>query len=152
MIKIIIFSDSFKHFDIPIKEYEKRLSKDIEIIKIKPSKNKDEKEIIKEETIILKEKLKSLKWYKILLCINWKTISTLDLFKLIEQKKNNSEDIIFIVWWAYGLDYESLKNGNDVDFVLSLSFMTFPHSMAFLILLEQIYRVLMIKKWISYHH
>jgi hypothetical protein len=39
MYKIIIISDSNKHFEIPIKEYEKRLGKNLEIIKLKPQKN-----------------------------------------------------------------------------------------------------------------
>jgi len=39
MYKIIIISDSNKHFEIPISEYVKRLGKTCEIIKIKPVKN-----------------------------------------------------------------------------------------------------------------
>jgi hypothetical protein len=39
MIKIISFVDSFKHYDEPIKEFQKRLGKDIELIKLKPIKN-----------------------------------------------------------------------------------------------------------------
>jgi 23S rRNA pseudoU1915 N3-methylase RlmH len=61
MLKIIIFSDSFKHFEESIKEYEKRLSKEIEIIKLKPSKRKEAIDIISEETNILKEKLEKEK-------------------------------------------------------------------------------------------
>jgi 23S rRNA pseudoU1915 N3-methylase RlmH len=60
-MKIIIFSDSFKHFEDAIKEYEKRLYKEIEIIKLKPSKRKEEQEIISEETNILREKLEKEK-------------------------------------------------------------------------------------------
>ena len=61
MYRIILFSDSYKHFELAIKEYEKRLGKDIEIIKLKPSKRKTEFEIIDEETSILKEKLEKMK-------------------------------------------------------------------------------------------
>jgi hypothetical protein len=38
MIKVISFADSFKHFEKPIKEYEKRLTKRIDFKKLKPSK------------------------------------------------------------------------------------------------------------------
>lgn len=150
MYKLILFSDSYKHFDEAIKEYEKRLSKNIEIIKLKPSKRKNESEIIEEETNILKEKLEKLKWFKILLYIEWKVISTELLSELVEKNKQTFWDIVFIIWWAYGVDYE--KIANNIDLKLSFSPMTFPHSMAYLILLEQIYRIEMIKKWSWYHH
>lgn len=150
MYKIIIFSDTYKHFEQSISEYEKRLGKDIEIIKLKPSKRKTQNEIISEETLILKEKLEKIKWYKILLYIDGNILSTEKFFDLIEKNKQTYSDIIFIIWWAYGVDYEIIKNL--IDFKLSFSPMTFPHSMAFLILLEQIYRIEMIKKWSWYHH
>jgi 23S rRNA (pseudouridine1915-N3)-methyltransferase len=150
MIKIIIFSDSYKHFEKTIEEYEKRLWKNIEIIKIKPSKRKEEKEIIEEETKILHEKLEKEKWYKIILYITWEMLSTEKLFELFETKKQNYSNIVFVVWWAYGVDIKKIEN--QIDFKLSFSKMTFPHSMAYLILLEQIYRIEMIKKWSSYHH
>ena len=85
MIKIYLFADSYKHFEGAIKEYEKRLSKEIEIIKLKPSKRKNEGEIIEEETTILREKLEKIKGYKILLYIEWNIISTQALFELVEK-------------------------------------------------------------------
>lgn len=150
MIKIIIFSDSFKHFETSIKEYEKRLWREVEIIKLKPSKKKTEKEIIIEETNTLKEKLLKENGFKILLYINWDILSTEKLWEFIESKFQHFSDIIFIVWWAYWVDYEKIKE--NIDFKLSFSPMTFPHILAYLILLEQIYRILMIKKWSQYHH
>ena len=149
MIKIIIICDTFKHFEAPIKEYENRLWKEIEIIKLKPSKKKEIQEIIKEETQVLNQKLEFLKGFKILLYINWKEFSTEKLSEYIESKKQNYSDIIFIIWWAYWVEESFVKN---VDLLLSFSPMTFPHSMAFLILLEQIYRINMIKKGSGYHH
>lgn len=150
MIKIIIFSDTYKHFENAIKEYEKRLGNTVEIIKLKPSKAKIESEIIKQETDVLKEKLEKIKWYKILLYIEGNNISTEDLHKLIEKNKQNYSDIIFIIGWAYWVDFDEIKDL--VDYKLSFSKMTFPHSMALLILLEQIYRTTMIEKWSWYHH
>lgn len=150
MYKIIIFSDSYKHFEEGIKEYEKRLGKDIEIIKLKPSKRKEISEIIEEETDLLKEKLEKVKWYKILMYITWKELSTEKLFELCEAKIQIYSNIIFIVGWAYWVNIEKLENL--IDFKLSISQMTFPHNMAYLILLEQIYRLTTIKKWSWYHH
>ncbi len=150
MIKIYLFSDTHKHFSQAIEEYEKRLWKEIEIIKLKPSKRKEEKEITQEESHILKEKLSKEKWYKILLYITGKVISTESLFELVESKKQHFWDIIFVVWWAYGVDISQIDNL--IDYKLSFSPMTFPHALAYLLLLEQIYRVAMIKKWSWYHH
>ena len=149
MIKIITFSDTHKHFTDAIKEYEKRMWRSIDIINLKPSKKKVFWDIIKEETIQLNEKLKKEKWYKILLNIDWKILSTQELLDLIETKKQTFSDIIFIIWWAYWFLVDSLEN---IDFHLSFSPMTYPHSMAYLILLEQIYRISMIQKWTWYHH
>jgi len=149
MLKIIIFADSYKHFNKAIEEYEKRLWKNIEIIKLKPSKNKKINEIIKNETSILNKRLSSEKWFKILLDINWKNLSSEELNSLIEEKKHNFSNIIFIIWWAYWLDIEKLDS---INLKISFSKMTFPHSLIYLMLLEQIYRTIMIKKWSWYHH
>lgn len=149
MIRLFIICDTYKHFENSIKEYEKRLWKEIEIIKLKPSKKKEIPEIIKEETALLTQKLQSVKWYKILMYINWKQFSTDSFVELIEQKRQTHADINFIIWWAYWVDDIFL---DQIDLKFSISEMTFPHSMAFLILLEQIYRVFMIKKGSWYHH
>lgn len=150
MYRIVLFSDSYKHFELTIKEYEKRLGKDIEIIKLKPSKRKNDIEIIAEETNILKEKLEKLKGYKILLCINGNIFSTETFWELIEKNKQTFSDIVFIIWGAYGVELSEIESF--IHHKLSFSPMTFPHSMAYLILLEQIYRIEMIKKWSWYHH
>jgi len=61
MYKILIISDSNKHFDEAIGEYVKRLSKTCEIIKLKPIKNGSEKQIIEKETSEVIKKLEKLK-------------------------------------------------------------------------------------------
>lgn len=150
MIKIYLFADSYKHFETPIKEYEKRLWKKVSIQKLKPYKSNDIKKTIQEETKILKEKLQKEKWYKILLYINSKNLSTEEFLYFIESKKQTYSDIIFVIWWAFWVDFDIIKD--EIDFKLSFSKMTFPHSMAYLILLEQIYRIDMMNSWRSYHH
>lgn len=61
MIKIISFVDSFKHYEEPIREFQKRLWKSVEFIKLKPSKKKNISEIILDETEILKKKFRKNK-------------------------------------------------------------------------------------------
>jgi len=148
MYKIIIISDSNKHFEIPISEYIKRLGRNCEIIKIKPVKNWTDKQIIEKESFELIKKLEKIKGFKVVLNPVWRSLNTKKLFDLVESKKQTYSDIIFIIWWANWLDYESIKNY--VDFDLNLWEMTMPHSLALLVILEQIYRLEMIKKWTSY--
>lgn len=149
MIKIIIFADSYKHFDLAIKEYEKRLWRNIELIKLKPSKKWDTPQIIKEETNILLDKLSKEKWFKIILNPLWKSFSTEKFLEFVENKKLNFSNLVFCIWWAYWFDYDLLKP--KIDFEMKLWDFTMPHSLAFLVLLEQIYRIDMMKKWTSYH-
>jgi 23S rRNA (pseudouridine1915-N3)-methyltransferase len=117
---------------------------------LKPSKRKEIQEIISEETKILKSILEKEKWYKILLYINSKQLKTEDFAKLIEEKRMKFGDIVFIIGWAFWVDYEIIKN--NIDLKLSFSPMTFPHAQAIMMLLEQIYRASCMKKWIKYHH
>jgi len=150
MIKIVSFVDSFKHYDEPIKEFQKRLWKDIEFIKLKPSKRKEFVEIINEESIELKKYLEKTKWYKVLLYIDSKTMDTIEFSKFVEEKQMKFWDIVFIIWWAYWVDFNLIWDL--IDFKISLSPMTFPHAQAIMMILEQIYRVNCIKKWVKYHH
>jgi len=149
MIKIISFVDSYKHFDTAIKEYEKRLSKKIDFQKLKPQKWQP-RDIIKKESEILLQALKKEKWYKVLLFIDSKEMKTEEFMDFINDKIMNFSKVVFVIWWAYGVDFSILKE--EIDFKFSLSPMTFPHIMAILILLEQIYRTIKIRDWSSYHH
>ena len=149
MYKIIIISDSNKHFDSAIKEYEKRLGKNLEIIKIKPIKNGNDIQIIEKETGELIKKIKRINWFKIILNPNWKSFNTRTFYDFIENKKINYWNIIFIIWWALGLDYQKIKT--NIDFELNLWEMTMPHSLALLVISEQIYRIEMMKKGTSYN-
>ncbi len=146
MIKIISFVDSFKHYSEPIKEFQKRLWKEVELIKLKPIKNWN---IIEKETDILLDLLEKEKGFKIVLNPNWKNLSTEEFYDLIELKKQNYKNIIFIIWWANWIDYKKIEY--IVDFELNFWKMIMPHILIILVLIEQIYRIWMIKKWTAYH-
>jgi len=150
MIKIISFVDSFKHYNEPIKEFQKRLGKEVDFIKLKPSKRKEVSEIVKEESIELNKTLEKTKWYKVLLFIDSKQLDTIEFSKLIENKQMQYANIIFIIGWAYWVNYDLIKS--NIDLKISLSPMTFPHAQATMMLFEQIYRSSCIKKGIGYHH
>ena len=148
MIKIYIFADSYKIYEKAILEYEKRLWKDIKIEKLKPFKNSNSDLVIKKETEILKKILEKDKAFKIIMSPEWKKFNTQNFYEYIENNKQNFWDINFYIGWANWLDYKSLKNYSNLE--LSLSDFTLPHSLALLVLIEQIYRLSMIKKGTSY--
>ncbi|MCP4523761.1 MAG: 23S rRNA (pseudouridine(1915)-N(3))-methyltransferase RlmH [Candidatus Gracilibacteria bacterium] len=149
MIKILTLVDSFKHFETAIQEYEKRLGKECEIIKLKPEKNGSDSQIIEKETDLLIKKLEKENGLKIVLNPNGKNFSTEEFYDFIENQKTNHKNIIFVIGGALGIDYKKLKN--HVDYEINLGKMVLPHSLAILVLIEQIYRVSMIKKGTSYH-
>jgi len=128
----------------------KRLWKEVIFQKIKPSKRWESHEIIKEETEKLSKVLQKEKGYKVLLYIDSKQLTTENFAKLIENSQMKHSGIVFIIGGAYGVDYEKLRD--QIDTKLSFSPMTFPHSQALMMLLEQVYRASCIKKGIKYHH
>jgi len=149
MIKIYIFADSHKHFSEATSEYKKRLGKQIEIIELKPIKKWTPEKIIQSESKILKEKLGKESGYKIILSPLGKNISTEEFGAIIETQKNSWNKIILAIWWANGLDYTLLRNSINLE--LSLWKMILPHSLAFTVLLEQIYRCSEIERGSGYH-
>jgi len=147
MFVILNISDSDKHRDFWIKEYTKRLWKSVVIEDMKPIKNGTQEQIIQKETELVLEKLerKYPDRNKILLSKSGEQYSTEELGKFLWYEKT-----VFIIWWPYGLDEDSLlKIG-----VKRISFgkITLPHWLAKLTLLEQIYRIETIESGKKYHY
>lgn len=149
MIHIYAVSDSHKHFDRAIGEYKKRLWKNVILHLISPSKKDTIPEIVWQESEKISKLLEKQNYFTILLDIKADILSTTELYNFIEKKFHTFSDIAFIIWWAYGVADDVKKQ---TDMRISFSKMTFPHSMALLILLEQVYRISTIKKWMKYHH
>ncbi|EKD65877.1 MAG: hypothetical protein ACD_49C00077G0005 [uncultured bacterium (gcode 4)] len=149
MIQLIIVTDGFSHFEKAINEYIKRLNK-LKIIKIKSEKSTEKNRIISEETKSIKQVLEKEKWYNIYLDIAWESLSSLEFHNTIEKLFLHNPKINIIIWGAYWIDDKILDPL--INKKLSLSKMTFPHSMSLLIILEQIYRIENIKKNTWYHH
>ena len=76
---------------------------------------------------------------------NGKQLNSIDFSKLITSK---NEELLFIIGPPDGLDKEVIKR---VDYNLSLSKFTLPHELAFLLLMEQLYRAISIKNKSKYH-
>lgn len=150
MITIVAVSDGYKHFDESIGEYMKRSWKFLTLKLLKPISHTNSEYIKVKETLQIIEHLRKIKWTTILLDERGKWMKTREFVDLIEDAKNESQDIVFVIWGSYGIDLEIFaqiphKSIKISDFVV-------PHSLALLILVEQIYRAHEIMKGSGYHH
>lgn len=83
------------------------------------------------------------------LCIEGRQLSSQKLAKELENcAVQGFSNIVFIIGSSYGLS-DDVKNRS--DFKLSMSEMTFPHQLARIMLLEQIYRSFRIINGGKYH-
>lgn len=137
-------------------EYEKRLSGycKLTVTELEPvrlSDNPSEKEIqnaLKKETTLIKEKMLP-NAFVFSMCIEGKELSSEELSRKIENIGiSGQNNIVFIIGSSFGLSDEIKK---DSGFRLSMSPMTFPHKLARIMLLEQIYRAFSISHGGKYH-
>ncbi len=145
-----------KFFIEAAKEYEKRLSrfcqlKTVEINPVSlpdnPSGGEIEKALLSEAALIEKKIPQNAEVFA--LCIEGKQLSSEEMSqKIMEVADFGSGNIVFIIGSSYGLS-EKIKGLAKVR--LSMSKMTFPHKLARVMLLEQIYRAFMISSGGEYH-
>ncbi len=142
-----------KYFQSGVDEYVKRLSRyaKIKIVEIKERNIVNEPnpseiiEILKREGEDIK---KELKGYSVALAIEGKKFSSEEFANFIEKAKNEKGEITFVIGGSYGLD-QSVKNS--CGHKISISDMTFPHTLTRVILFEQIYRAFNILEDGKYH-
>ena len=83
------------------------------------------------------------------LCVEGRLRSSEEVAALLETwAQNSAKHLVFLIGGSYGLD-QGLKNQAWVK--LSMSPMTFPHHLARVMLLEQIYRGFKINEGSAYH-
>lgn len=137
-------------------EYKKRLSTlcKLKIIELEPVKlpdNASDAEISKaleKESKEIDSKIPSGSKV-VAMCIEGKQMPSEKLSTFFEQTAVSGwGEITFVIGSSYGLD-ESVKKRADVR--LSMSEMTFPHQLARVMLLEQIYRAFSIAAGGKYH-
>lgn len=138
-------------------EYTKRLGtfcklNIIELSERRLSENPSDKEIVfalSDEAKAMNALLNVKDSYNIAMCIEGKQVSSVELSEQIEKVSVNGKSTInFIIGSSFGIADE-VKNM--ADFKLSMSKMTFPHQLARVMLLEQIYRVFQISSNGKYH-
>lgn len=139
-----------------VKEYEKRLSRfcSLQITELEPERLPDspaaseiEAALKKEADIILKNVPEGA--VKVALCIEGNQLSSEELTEKIFSLANAGKgSFVFIIGSSHGL-HTTVKNAADIK--LSFSKMTFPHQIARIILLEQVYRAFQINAGGPYH-
>lgn len=145
-----------KYLKDGIDEYTKRLSRfcDLEIIEVQDEQAPDnlseagEKQIMKKEAEKLLKRIKEGSLLVVMDVKGDKLDSEGFAAKLKSFFVSGSSHITFIIGGSLGVDEELLKRAN---LRLSMSSMTFPHQLARLILLEQIYRCFKINSGETYH-
>ena len=85
----------------------------------------------------------------IAMCVEGKTRSSEEVAAILEEfARSSAKHLVFLIGGSYGLD-EGLKR--EAALKLSMSPMTFPHHLARVMLLEQVYRGFKINEGSAYH-
>lgn len=87
--------------------------------------------------------------YLVVLDERGKTLSSKQMSEFVQARMNSGiKSVCFVIGGAFGV---SEKVRQEADTVLSLSTLTFPHQLARLIVVEQLYRTHTLIKGVSYH-
>ncbi len=137
-------------------EYAKRLSRfcSLDIIELPESRLPDDpspaqiRQALEAEAALIRAKLPKGAAV-IAMCIEGKTLSSPQLAdRMARFAVGGDSSLVFLIGGSVGLD-ESIKA--QADLRLSMSPMTFPHHLARVMLLEQIYRAYQINAGTKYH-
>lgn len=103
---------------------------------------------LRQEAMKIREQIKPGS-FTVAMCIEGKTLSSEQLAQKLETAAGQGFSTVnFLVGSSFGLDEELKKQ---VDLRLSMSPMTFPHSLARVMLMEQVYRAYSIINNGKYH-
>ena len=145
-----------KFYADAVAEYSKRLKRHctLEILELPESRLSDEpspaeiRQALASEAALIEAKLPK-GGAVIAMCIEGKELSSPALAEKVQQfGLSGASQLTFLIGGSVGLD-ESLKQKADLR--LSMSPMTFPHHLARVMLLEQIYRAYQILAGSKYH-
>ena len=145
-----------KFYAEAVAEYSKRLKRHctLEIVELPESRLPDDpspaeiRQALATEAALIESKLPK-SGAVIAMCIEGKELSSTALAEKVEQfGLSGASQLTFLIGGSVGLD-ASLKQKADLR--LSMSPMTFPHHLARIMLLEQIYRAYQILAGSKYH-
>lgn len=147
-MKILAVGKTDENFAKILADYEKRLPRAWRIEwQIVPYSRKNGEDARREESAKLREKI-SPGDFAILLDERGRELTSPEFSHKIENVID-TKNLVFVLGGAYGVTDEFREN---CDFVLSFSPMVFPHQIARLVLVEQIYRAFAISRNLPYHH
>ena len=152
-IQVIAIGDKIeKWIEDGIKQYYKRMPSSIQLDIISTPYVKKNKGNINEKIKLEEHNLlfKNIKQNSFIICCDeqGENLSSEKLSKKIKYIQENHKNLVFLIGGANGHHDKTKKNSN---YLLSLSKLTFPHSLARLILIEQIYRANSILNNHPYH-
>ena len=145
-----------KHWRDACDEYKKRLSTlcRLKVVELEPVKLPDNPSVVEIEKALDKEAKEILSKIPsnakvVAMCIEGKQMPSEKVSRFFEETAvSGCGEIVFIIGSSYGLADEVKKKA---VLRLSMSQMTFPHQLARVMLLEQIYRAFMISNSSKYH-
>ena len=146
-----------KYFAEAIAEYSKRLKAfcKLSVIELAEEKIRDNNpngaqidEVLRAEGRRILSKIQNSD-YVAAMCIEGKQLSSVQLSEKLDRIALSGKSTVdFVIGGSYGLSGEVKSRA---DFKLSMSKMTFPHTMARMILCEQVYRAFEISSNGKYH-
>jgi 23S rRNA (pseudouridine1915-N3)-methyltransferase len=122
---------------------------DIDVIEVPASKQKDEVKQKQEDSDTLLRKLEKMKGEVWVLDETGTQMTSLTFAKTLEQCRDCSVPLIFVLGGAFGLTDDVRQRA---DKMLRLSDMVLPHELCRVVFLEQLYRAHQIQKGTGYHH
>ena len=136
-----------KHWQDAAAEYQKRLSRynKLEIIEV-PDQPEGPQAIKKEGEAMLAHLRPDD--YVVALCIDARQMESTELAAFFREREMLPARVVFVIGGSLGLHADVLRRANAR---LSMSRMTFPHQLARVMLLEQIYRAHKINAGERYH-
>ena len=130
------------------KEYTKRLSGFGEIAVVELTEESGRPDELQREGKAIREQIPAGS-YVIAMCIEGKPMSSTELAQTVKKAENAGKSkLCVLIGGSEGLE-ESLKQ--EADLRLSMSPMTFPHHLARVMVLEQLYRACAINAGSKYH-
>jgi 23S rRNA (pseudouridine1915-N3)-methyltransferase len=129
--------------------YSKRISHTNTVEKLcVTSKGKTKEEIQNSETSSMLQSIKASD-FVILLDERGKKLSSPQFSTLLERAEQDGKRIVIVVGGSYGVTDELRNKANQI---VSFSDMIFPHDLARIMAMEQVYRATQIRKGTPYHH
>ncbi len=104
--------------------------------------------IVQEESNRIRAYISKKRAYVVAMCVDGKALSSFEVARLLRDTAQTYSNIVFIIGGSYGLSDELVGRAY---LKFSMSNLTFPHQLARMVLLEQLYRASNINANGKYH-